>query len=88
MTEHISKAYMYANQKQAIAEENKQETIYDEKYIDVYKRQTVSCTITSTRDNLIARGTLDNVSTLKAGNIKTNATILQGCLLYTSHKMI
>lgn len=33
MTEHISKAYMYANQKQAIAEENKQETIYDEKYI-------------------------------------------------------
>ena len=45
---------------------------------------TVSCTITSTRDNLIARGTLDNVSTLKAGNIPTDATVLQGDTVETS----
>ncbi len=45
---------------------------------------TVSCTITSTRDNLIARGTLEEESTLKATYIPTDAMVLQGDSVETS----
>lgn len=45
---------------------------------------SISCTITSTRDNLIARGTLEKESTLKATYIPTDATVLQGDTVETS----
>ena len=45
---------------------------------------TISCTITTTRDNMIARGTLDKESTLKATYIPTSATVLQGDTVETS----
>lgn len=45
---------------------------------------TISCTITTSRDNVIARGTLEAESTLKATYIPTKATILQGDTIETS----
>lgn len=45
---------------------------------------TISCTITTTRDNLIARGTLTQNSMLKATYIPTEATILEGDKIETS----
>lgn len=45
---------------------------------------TVSCVITTSRDMLIARGTLNSSSTLKATYIPTNATILEGDKIETS----
>lgn len=45
---------------------------------------TISCTITTSRDNVIARGTLEKESTLKATYIPTNATVLQGDTIETS----
>ena len=45
---------------------------------------TVSCTITSTRDNLIARGTLEGDTLLKANYVPTDATVLQGDTIETS----
>jgi len=44
----------------------------------------VSCTISTTRDTLIARGTLSGQSTLKATYIPTDATVLQGDSVETS----
>lgn len=44
----------------------------------------ISCTITTTRDNVIARGTLEEESTLKATYIPTGATVLQGDTVETS----
>mgnify|MGYP004618464863 FL=1 len=45
---------------------------------------TISCVITTSRDMLIARGTLSSSSTLKATYIPTNATILEGDKIETS----
>lgn len=45
---------------------------------------TISCTITSTRDNLIARGSLEAESTLKATYIPTSARIFKGDIVETS----
>lgn len=45
---------------------------------------TISCTLTSTRDNLIARGTLNEESTLKATYIPTEATVLESDKVETS----
>lgn len=45
---------------------------------------TTSCIITTSRDTLIARGTLNSSSTLKATFIPTNATILEGDKIETS----
>lgn len=45
---------------------------------------TISCTITSSRDNVIARGTLEEESMLKATYIPTEATVLQGDSIETS----
>ena len=45
---------------------------------------TTSCLITTSRDTLIARGTLNSSSTLKATFIPTNATILEGDKIETS----
>ena len=45
---------------------------------------TISCTMTTTRDNLIARGSLEAESTLKATYIPTEANVLQGEKLETS----
>lgn len=45
---------------------------------------TISCTISNSNDNLIARGTLDNESNLKATYIPTDATILEGDKIETS----
>ena len=45
---------------------------------------TTSCLITTSRDALIARGTLNSSSTLKATFIPTNATILEGDKIETS----
>lgn len=45
---------------------------------------TISCTMTTTRDNLIARGSLEAESTLKATYIPTEANILQGENVETS----
>ena len=45
---------------------------------------TISCTITTTRDNLIARGTLTENGMLKATYIPTEATILTGDKVETS----
>ena len=45
---------------------------------------TISCVITTSRDMLIARGTLNSSSTLKATYIPTNATILEGDKIETS----
>lgn len=45
---------------------------------------TISCTITTSRDNVIARGTLEEESTIKATYIPTGATILQGDTVETS----
>ena len=45
---------------------------------------TISCTITTSRDNVIARGTLEQESTLKATYIPTSATVLQGDKIETS----
>ncbi len=45
---------------------------------------SISCTITSTRDNLIAKGTLEEESTLRATYIPTDATVLQGDTVETS----
>lgn len=45
---------------------------------------TVSCTITTSRDNFIARGTLNEESTLKATFVPTEATLLQGDKVETS----
>lgn len=45
---------------------------------------TLSCTISTSRDSLIARGTLDEESTLKATYIPTEATVLQGDNVETS----
>ena len=45
---------------------------------------TISCTISSTKDNMIARGTLEAESTLKATYIPTNATVLVGDNIETS----
>lgn len=45
---------------------------------------TTSCLITTSRDMIIARGTLNSSSTLKATFIPTNATILEGDKIETS----
>lgn len=45
---------------------------------------TISCTISSTRDNLIVRGTLEGNSTLKATYIPTDAKVLEGDNIETS----
>lgn len=45
---------------------------------------TISCVITTSRDMLIARGTLSQNSTLKATYIPTEATILEGDKIETS----
>ena len=45
---------------------------------------TISCTITTSNDNFIARGTLSEDSTLKATYIPTGATILEGDKIETS----
>lgn len=45
---------------------------------------TISCVITTSRDMLIARGTLNQNSTLKATYIPTEATILEGDKIETS----
>lgn len=45
---------------------------------------TISCTLASTRDNLIARGTLNKESTLKATYIPTEATVLESDKVETS----
>lgn len=45
---------------------------------------TISCTISSSRDKMIARGTLQQDSTLKATYIPTEATILEGDSIETS----
>ncbi len=45
---------------------------------------TISCVITTSRDMVIARGTLNSSSTLKATYIPTNATILEGDKIETS----
>ena len=45
---------------------------------------TISCTITTTRDAIIARGTLSDSSTLKATFIPTEATVLEGDKVETS----
>lgn len=45
---------------------------------------TISCTITTSRDTIIARGTLEAKSTLKATYIPTEATLLQGDTVETS----
>ena len=45
---------------------------------------TISCTITTSRDNVIARGTLEQESILKATYIPTSATVLQGDKIETS----
>lgn len=45
---------------------------------------TISCTITTSRDTLIARGTLTKTSMLKATYIPPEATILEGDKVETS----
>lgn len=45
---------------------------------------TVSCTITSSRDNIIVRGTLSKDSNLKATFIPTDANIIEGETIQTS----
>lgn len=45
---------------------------------------TISCTLTTSRDNVIARGTLKEKSTLKATYIPTSATVLEGNTIETS----
>ncbi len=45
---------------------------------------TTSCLITTSRDMIIARGTLNSSSTLKATFIPTSATILEGDKIETS----
>ena len=45
---------------------------------------TISCTITTSRDTLIARGTLEGDSILKATYIPTEATILESDKVETS----
>ena len=45
---------------------------------------TISCTITTSRDTIIARGTLEAKATLKATYIPTEATLLQGDTVETS----
>lgn len=44
----------------------------------------VSCTLTSTRDTLVAKGTLEGNSKLKATYIEPEATLIQGGTLETS----
>ena len=45
---------------------------------------TISCTLTTSKDTLIARGTLEKDSTLKATYIPTEATILEADKVETS----
>lgn len=45
---------------------------------------TVSATLSSSRDNLICKGTLENSGLLKASNISTTATLVQGDKIETS----
>lgn len=45
---------------------------------------TISCTVTTSRDSIIARGTLEGNSLLRATYIPTEATILQGDNVETS----
>ena len=45
---------------------------------------TISCTLTTSRDNVIARGTLEEKSSLKATYIPTSATVLEGDTIETS----
>ena len=45
---------------------------------------TTSCVITSSRDMMIARGTLEDSSSLKATYIPTEATVLEGAKIETS----
>lgn len=45
---------------------------------------TISCTLTTSRDNVIARGTLEEKCTLKATYIPTSATVLEGNTIETS----
>lgn len=45
---------------------------------------TISCTLTTSRDNVIARGTLEEKSALKATYIPTSATVLEGDTIETS----
>ena len=45
---------------------------------------TISCTLTTSRDNVIARGTIEEKSTLKATYIPTSATVLEGNTIETS----
>ena len=45
---------------------------------------TISCTLTTSRDNVIARGTLEEKSTLKATYIPTSATVLEGDTIETT----
>lgn len=45
---------------------------------------SISCTLTSSRDTIVARGTLEEESLLKATFIPTEATIMQGDTVETS----
>lgn len=45
---------------------------------------SISCTLTSSRDTIVARGTLEGKSSLKATFIPTEATIMQGDTVETS----
>lgn len=45
---------------------------------------TVSAILSSSRDNLICKGTLENSGLLKASNISTNANLIQGDKIETS----
>ena len=45
---------------------------------------SVSCLMSTTRDSIVCKGTLDNNSTLKAMYIPTNTTIIQGESIETS----
>ena len=45
---------------------------------------SVSCSITSSKDSIIAKGTLDETNGLKATYIPTDAKLLQGDIIETS----
>lgn len=45
---------------------------------------SISCTLTSSRDTILARGTLENETLLKATYIPTDATVMQGDTIETS----
>lgn len=45
---------------------------------------SISCIVTSSRDNIVARGTLEDETSLKATYIPTSATLMQGDTIETS----